>query len=105
MSKAVKKLAFLDPVTNVAVHKSGDPLAGKKKEEKAKAEAAAAAAATGAPSAAGVQKAAAMHERIGDIQSAAAAAGAVRSENEADVLGYGGNYRPKKRASKDLLGG
>jgi hypothetical protein len=104
MSKFFKAAIPFDPVANIVTHRSADPLAGKKKEEKAKAEAAAKAAAAGAPSAAGVQKAASLRERIGDIQSAAAAAGAVRSANEADTLGVSArSMAAKKRAASVAL--
>ena len=109
MSKAIRKLAPLDPIANTAVSGSAkglvDPTASIKSEKAKEAEkAAAAAAATGAPSVAGATKARGMDERQGRIEAAAYAAGAARGDNEADVLGRDNFAVKRKRASKDLLG-
>lgn len=105
MSKSLGKfLRKVDPIGSRAATAAGvDPIAAKEKKAKEAAAAAAAAAAAGAPSGAGIQRARALSERQGDIKSAAAAAGAVRSGNEADTLGKTVS-RKKRSASAALLG-
>lgn len=104
MSKALRKIQrTINPIGAKLIDKSGIDIAAKIEKDKAALKAAQAAAAAGAPSAGGIRRGIAIAERQGDIKAAAAAAGAVRSGNEADTLGKTVS-RKKRSASAALLG-